>query len=60
LALAVNTVNDVTNAAAVRRRGKRCHEQRPPAADARVLDGYKNTSLAIFYLSTPYFVGFSG
>ena len=46
----VNTVNDVTNAAAVRRRGKWRYEQRPPAADARVLDGYKNTSLAIFYL----------
>ncbi|MFN5274091.1 MAG: hypothetical protein ACK5E3_12825 [Planctomycetota bacterium] len=39
LALAVNTVNDVTNAAAVRRRGKWRYEQRPPVADARVLDG---------------------
>jgi hypothetical protein len=39
LALAVNTVNDVTNAAAVRRRGKWRYEQLPPVADARVLDG---------------------
>jgi hypothetical protein len=40
----------MTSNAAVRRRGKWRDEQRPPAADAGVSDGYKNTSLAIFYL----------